>query len=1487
MTRHRWRPWNLIVGSMLALQAHSAPSVNVGMNAAFPAGPYLLELLETAAAENSSSYFPLLDRIATGYFASASTDAALYEKFLQVLQEDGCLSSAEGLSTFKLALSLRSAAPRVEAHYQYYSTVVSPTLGEGPESECFNWVLLDGKQYCKPELEEVIKDGLLSLQNKHLPFDRVLGAGREAILYADITSETFGEYHKALSKAAAEGSLSYRIRYHRTQTTPRATLHMSGYGVELALKKTDYIVIDDRLQDEESHHQNIGAGAGLDDSEDVADIKPLTASDLSSLGLKATSFILQSDDPLETLVKLTQDLPKFLTSIVAHNVSTRFEKEFKLNSLKGVPGGLNLLWLNGVQLIERQIEPFALIERLRQERKLIDGFRALGLNGKQAVSILGHQDVSTAKEGGEALRYDWTDRLEDGRVIIWLNDIESDDVYEDYPKSLTSLLQPSYPGQLPPIGKNIFTLIAPVDFSNPEDVSYIMQLISFISRGISIRFGLVPLISTPEAIVKAKIVYHLFENYGINGLFTYLGQLEDATKLTNEELFARITGDHAPLVDSDKMSLAEVLEADTYEQQLGFAQQWIKRLKVDTPIRPVFLNGLPIIRDENWIQELGMQIGEDLRVVQKGVFLGMLTDDDWAPGIFLNKALSRRNDYITPDDEGKGLTVLNINKIYIEHADLFSNIPVLEFASESLKEDWSAATVIADLTTTSGKGLVLSALEFKRRNSGARIEIVHNPVSSDGAASINAALMANLGSLGDIQDISELSDLMQTPIEDKNKDGYFEALQRFLGASKVPLGAQMIMLNGRMIGPISEDSEFDVDDFQQFLEVEQARRILPILKAVEELGLVDKLSTPLDAAKITSIAALSTISDLPEGIFESATSARTSLYDKWPSTHTIEKGDPEAASVHIVGLINPVSEQGQRWAPILKVLSELEGVHLKLFINPPEKIEELPVKRFFRYVLKSQPTFNDEGEVKGLQATFNGLPSEALLTTAVDVPPAWLVAPLDSIHDLDNIKLSAVKTDVHATYELKHILIEGHSREGKASAPRGAQLILATEKEPLITDTIVMANIGFFQFKANPGVYSIRLKEGRSSEIYEIESIGAQGWNPVPGDNGTELALIDFQGVTLYPRLRRRSGMEAEDILQEKDTQDNNIISKGIKLAESLFGGKSKTKSLSEREHAEINIFSVASGHLYERMLNIMIVSVMRHTNHTVKFWFIEQFLSPSFKEFIPHMAEKYGFKYEMISYKWPHWLRQQKEKQREIWGYKILFLDVLFPLSLDKVIFVDADQVVRTDMINLMNLDLEGAPYGFTPMCDSRVEMEGFRFWKQGYWANYLRGRPYHISALYVVDLRRFRELAAGDRLRQQYHSLSADPNSLANLDQDLPNHMQFNIPIHSLPQEWLWCETWCSDESLVEARTIDLCNNPLTKEPKLDRARRQIPEWVAYDEEIAALHQIYKGEAAVTPGKERLSEGGEETAEVGAEDKNTKSRRLESDGTHTKDEL
>jgi Glucosyltransferase 24 len=40
-----------------------------------------------------------------------------------------------------------------------------------------------------------------------------------------------------------------------------------------------------------------------------------------------------------------------------------------------------------------------------------------------------------------------------------------------------------------------------------------------------------------------------------------------------------------------------------------------------------------------------------------------------------------------------------------------------------------------------------------------------------------------------------------------------------------------------------------------------------------------------------------------------------------------------------------------------------------------------------------------------------------------------------------------------------------------------------------------------------------------------------------------------------------------------------------------------------------------------------------------------------------------------------------------------------------------------------------------------------------------------------------------------------------------------------------------------LKTAKTIDLCNNPLTKEPKLERARRILPEWTGLDDKVSKV--------------------------------------------------
>ena len=68
------------------------------------------------------------------------------------------MSDLATLSSFRFALSMRSSAPRIEAHYQYSHTSAEPYLKADQESSCSIWVLFNDKQYCSPLLEEANGD---------------------------------------------------------------------------------------------------------------------------------------------------------------------------------------------------------------------------------------------------------------------------------------------------------------------------------------------------------------------------------------------------------------------------------------------------------------------------------------------------------------------------------------------------------------------------------------------------------------------------------------------------------------------------------------------------------------------------------------------------------------------------------------------------------------------------------------------------------------------------------------------------------------------------------------------------------------------------------------------------------------------------------------------------------------------------------------------------------------------------------------------------------------------------------------------------------------------------------------------------------------------------------------------------------------------------------------------------------------------------------
>ena len=284
---------------------------------------------------------------------------------------------------------------------------------------------------------------------------------------------------------------------------------------------------------------------------------------------------------------------------------------------------------------------------------------------------------------------------------------------------------------------------------------------------------------------------------------------------------------------------------------------------------------------------------------------------------------------------------------------------------------------------------------------------------------------------------------------------------------------------------------------------------------------------------------------------------------------------------------------------------------------------------------------------------------------------------------------------------------------------------------------------------------------------------------------------------------------------------------------------KLKTDLLDEYETwdpSRVHVFSVASGYGYERFLRTMMVSVTRHTDYGVHFWLMSQFLSPALKLSLPLMSRKYNFTYDLIAYNWPFWLRKPAEKQKLVLANKILFLDALFPLDLDRVIFVAPDVLVRSDLMELMNLDLDEAPLGLVPICNSRKEADSLRFWRTNPWKEHLDGNWWHSTSLMVIEVAAFREDSYGDTLRAYYKQLTSERLMQSTLDQDLVNYAQDKVPIYSLPQEWSWCETFCSDQTMDEAHTISFSSNKLTKTPKMHLAK-QIPEWVEIDAEVRAL--------------------------------------------------
>ncbi|XP_034947696.1 UDP-glucose:glycoprotein glucosyltransferase [Chelonus insularis] len=1482
----------------LNILAHDVGKVNKKyvttlINAKWKDTPIILEVSEYLYDENPTYFWKFIDLICkdNDNVYNPVTEKEQYDQALELASH--FLSPSE-IAILKLSLSLRIHSARVEMFSQMAQN--KPDI-----PSCDNFVDIGGKFSCSIENQiEKLKESagnsahIYSIDHK---YPEKLKSKNYAILYGQIGSPGFCTLHKRLKSLTESTELVYVLR-HYVKNRPDKNLRLSGYGVELQMKSTEYKATDDSdIRDnsgKDSEEQNEGVeeidGINfnilknlypekrekldellthlLDTSDAVSALKVWQFQELSH---QAAERIMKSSpsEAIQIFTDIAQNFPMQAKSLISTKVSHQMKKEMKKNqeiffaNLHIQPTD-TVIFINGLYFDLDAIDSLVLLETLRAELRVMEALHKIGFSHKKMDQLIA-VDLSSKTDN-----HDFAIDIRDS-AIIWMNDLENDRRYSDWPVSLNSLLRPTFPGMLRNIRRNIYNLILLIDPLSEKSKPYLSTAETLYAHSAPVRVGFVFItnfntseIGLNDASIAVNNAYHyLTETRSPKEAVYFLSRLGSY----NSSDGLKVSDIIKALRSYDSSANINYIFGEESEYDVGrhLANDFVKRTGFKK-FPQALLNGVPLAASEDAesFEEIVLSaIMTQTMFLQKSIYKGDVSEGDDIINFIMDQpnVMPRLNERILKTDEDQWLNLIG-NLPSDDRIDswnsqdmstwLMKNSHYLYMPRRSSGRHLYTYWIVADLEDPNGRELLREALDYLESNADVRITLIINrkeKESSDPMEDINKIVLAAIESQSEENVISYIQKIISEEnvlLIKKNEFNIKEdidvekinsqefKLKVYQYYSKLTLnlapGERAVICNGRVLGPLNDDENFSSKDFallERFSQSTYGAKLLKNLNETQGVHMKNNANNEDGNERISDDVIMQIISLL---VPRPQTRNRYNVPfsgDEY-SVIKVPAANPDEAAFNLIAIVDPVSRGAQKLGAILNTLQKSLNCNIKLFLNCVDKNSDMPLKSFYRFVFEPELQFSADGQLIGAIAKFTKLPTSSLLTQNIHAPENWLVEVVKSVYDLDNIKLDNVAMGVHSEFELEHLLLEGHCFEANmGNPPRGLQITLGTEMQPIMVDTIVMANLGYFQLKANPGEWVLRLRQGRSADIYDITSVDGQ--DAIQHGSEVKVLISSLKSHVLKIKVTKKPDKLNADLLADDDTKSGiwNSISR-------TFGSDDN-----EDKDEKINIFSLASGHLYERFLKIMMLSVIKHTKTPVKFWFLKNYLSPTLKDFLPYMAKEYGFEYELVQYKWPRWLHQQTEKQRTIWGYKILFLDVLFPLDVKKIIFVDADQVVRADLKELNDLDLEGAPYAYTPFCDSRREMDGFRFWRQGYWKTHLQGRSYHISALYVVDLKRFRRIAAGDRLRGQYQALSPDPNSLANLDQDLPNNMIHQVAIKTLPQEWLWCETWCSDASKKYAKTIDLCNNPMTKEAKLQAAMRILPEWVGYDEEIKALQK------------------------------------------------
>nr|CDJ85592.1 UDP-glucose:glycoprotein glucosyltransferase 1 [Haemonchus contortus] len=216
-------------------------SLIVSLNSKWNSTSLIAEISEFMSKEDEQLFWRFISGIADECSAMNWNQVSDKMKYDFGLQQASKMLSAPLIDLLKLSLSLRIYSPSVQLFQQ---------IGADHALSCVAFFDVHGLKGCDAsELENAVESAHGRDPPALFSIDHVFNLGREAeitaIIYGEIGTMEWLQLHAKAVELASARRIQYVLRHYMKCTdTPIAKVSLSGYGVELAIKNTEYKVVD-------------------------------------------------------------------------------------------------------------------------------------------------------------------------------------------------------------------------------------------------------------------------------------------------------------------------------------------------------------------------------------------------------------------------------------------------------------------------------------------------------------------------------------------------------------------------------------------------------------------------------------------------------------------------------------------------------------------------------------------------------------------------------------------------------------------------------------------------------------------------------------------------------------------------------------------------------------------------------------------------------------------------------------------------------------------------------------------------------------------------------------------------------------------------------------------------------------------------------------------------------------------------------------------